>query len=102
MSNETWDYIAEAASAFAASDDGANEPYYEGICYLLAREASEAAIEFARLTKEGVPEEHARMAVQLTVGHGAAISVARAVLGVDHTEWRQSGGVTSTDPNPWQ
>lgn len=97
--NETWDYIAAAAEVYASRADGADDPYYEGICYLLGREASEAAIEFARLRKEGVPVDHARMSVHLATGFGAAMTTAHGILDVSYEEWRTSAAAQQALPS---
>lgn len=97
MSTETWDYMAAASVEYARSDP-ADDRFHEPILYLLNRASSEAAVEFARLRKEEVPEAAARMAVQLTMEHGVAMTAAHGVLGSSYEEWSQSA---AHGERPW-
>jgi hypothetical protein len=90
---ETWEYIAQAAAEYAQSDP-ADDRFYEPMLYLLNRASSEAAVEFARLTKDGVPEAAARMAVQLSMEHSVAMTAAMGILDADYEEWRKTGSAT--------
>lgn len=90
MSSETWDYLAHAAQTYSEDCDPADDPFYEGIIYLLNRAASEAAVEFARLVESGVPERHARMVVQLSMEHSVAMGVAHPAIDADYYAWRKT------------
>lgn len=93
MSNETWDYIADAAVRY--TDSQTEQRWREAVLYWLSRAASDSAVEFSRLCKEGVPAEHARMSVQLSMDHAMGVQAAEQILGVDYAQWLKARGGTS-------
>lgn len=106
MSNETWDYMAAAASDYLAvvqsNEAEETEPtaFAYPIAHFLSRVAADSAVEYSRLLEGGVPPEHARMSVQLTLDHHYAMMAAREIIPHDYAEWRREAAFVQAYPNP--
>jgi hypothetical protein len=104
VSNETWDYVLAAAvqyaqtSADAATEGNPPTAFAEPVVYWANLAATDAALDYAKMTEQRVEPYVARLAVQLGTGFVMAMSVAQEILGVSYEEWSRSA---AHEEKPW-
>lgn len=98
IGTEPWDYVNEAALEVYAQPIG-GQPVASALAWWMQSAAAEAAVEFARLLNENVPEKFARASVMATANFMNAYEAARAVLSDSYDAWstRRSGIPTPAD-----
>lgn len=98
---EPWDYVNEAAlEVFAQPTGGLGVA--TALAWWMQSAAAEAAVEFARLMNENVPERFARAAVMATANFMNAYDAARAVLADGYDAWSSARNGTPDAQNPWK